>query len=132
MNYYEIPFAVLSEIPLQGIETLRSKILDLLEKHSGGVVKSEYWGVREFAYKIRKHSKGRFYLITIKAAGTLPVAIGKYFGINESILRYAVYKVDSIREKPSFILSKLLEAPEYASTEEEKAFSNLFNIKQPA
>ena len=48
MNYYEIPFAVLSEIPFQGIEVLKARILDTLEKHSGKIIKCEYCKYRSY------------------------------------------------------------------------------------
>lgn len=130
MNYYEIPFAVLSEIPLQGIETLKQRIADSLEKHSGKIMYSEYWGIRELAYKVRKQSKARFFVLIVQSGKDFPAEITKYFRLNESILRHAVYKLTeesfNTIKKPSYILSKLLETPEYSSTEEEKAYSNVF------
>ena len=126
MNYYEIPFAVSTEIPVQGIESLKSRFLDTLEKHEGTIVHCEYWGIKNLAYKINKQSKGRYFVLTVKAKNSFPIDITKYLRINEIVLRYAIYKEENFDEKPSPILANLLKTPEYCSTDEEKSYSNIF------
>lgn len=127
--YYEIPFAVLAEIPIQGIETLKTRFIDTLEKHGGKIITCEYWGVRDLAYKVNKQSKGRYFILTVEATSGFPIEITKYLRINESVLRYAVYKAEEIDQKPSTLLNNLLKTPEYCSTEEEKAYANIFAVK---
>lgn len=129
MNYYEIPFAVLTEIPIQGIESFKTRLSDTLEKFSGKIVSAEYWGTRDLAYKVKRQSKARFFILYVKADGGFPAEITKYLRINESVLRYAVYKIEELPSKPSAIMEDLLKTPEYTSTEEEKAYANVFNVK---
>jgi len=129
MKYYEIPFAAIAEIPVQGIEALKTRFVDILEKHSGKILHVEYLGVRDLAYKVKKQSKARFFLVSVEAGTGFPMEITKYFRINESILRYQVYNVESVNKKPSAILTDLLKTPEYLGTEEEKAYSNIFAVK---
>lgn len=129
MKYYEIPFAAVAEISVQGIETLKTKILDMLEKHSGKIVHTEYLGVRDLAYKVKKQSKARFFILTVECSTDFPLELTRYFRINESILRYQVYSVETVDKKPSGILENLLKTPEYLSTEEEKSYANIFTVK---
>jgi small subunit ribosomal protein S6 len=130
MNKYEIPFAVLTEIPTQGIESLKSRFLDTLEKHDGRIVSCEYWGVKNLAYKIKKQSKARYFVLKIEAKESFPANITKYLRINEIILRYAIYKEeDSFNENPSPILAKIMKSPEYLSTEDEKSYAAIFETK---
>jgi small subunit ribosomal protein S6 len=129
MNYYEIPFAVIAEIPVQGIESLKSRFFDTLEKHNGKVISCEYWGVRDLAYKVKKHSKARYFILKVQAEGGFPMELTKYLRINESVLRYAIYKEEDESVTPSPILNELLKTPEYLSTEEEKTYSNIFTQK---
>jgi small subunit ribosomal protein S6 len=126
MNYYEIPFAVIAEIPVQGIESLKTRFVDTLEKHGGNIVSCEYWGVREMAYKVNKQSKGRYFILKVQAKGNFPLEITKYLRINESVLRYAIYREEVLETTPSPILANLLSTPEYLSTEEEKTYANIF------
>jgi small subunit ribosomal protein S6 len=129
MNYYEIPFAVITEIPVQGIESLKSRLVDTLEKHGGRIISCEYWGVRDLAYKVKKYSKARYFILKVEAGAGFPIELTKYLRINESILRYAIYKEESAEVNPSPMLNDLLKTPEYLSTEEEKAYSNIFSPK---
>jgi small subunit ribosomal protein S6 len=128
MNYYEIPFAVLSEIPSQGIETLLSKLKDILGRHNGKIIKAEYWGNRDLAYSIRKHAKGRFYMIIVEAESAFPADMVKYFKLNESILRYAIYKIEKVWEGESYILrqSPALKQKDNYVSEDEKSYMNVF------
>ena len=126
MNYYEIPFAVLTEIPVQGIESLKTRFLDTLEKHEGKILGCEYWGIRNLAYKINKQSKARYFVLKIQANQSFPIEITKYLRINEIVLRYAIYKEAEFSEKPSQMLEYIMKAPEYLSTEEEKAYASIF------
>lgn len=129
MNYYEIPFAVLSEIPFQGIEVLKARILDTLEKHSGKIIKCEYWGVRSLAYKVKKQSKARYFVLSVAADSSFPENMIRYLKLAEIVLRYAIYKLDEVEEKPSEMLETLLTNPEYLKTEEEKHYANMFSSK---
>lgn len=129
MNKYEIPFAVLTEIPVQGIENLKSRILDTLDKHDGKIVSCEYWGVKNLAYKIKKQSKARYFILKIEAKESFPANIIKYFRINEIILRYAIYKEEAFDDQPSPILAKIMKSPEYLSTDEEKSYAAIFESK---
>lgn len=126
MNYYEIPFAVLPEIPLQGIEALRARIIDTLEKHSGKIIKCEYWGVKDLAYKIKKQSKARYFILTVESDPSFPINMTKYLKLTEIVLRYAIYKLDVISPNISETLAELQKTPEYLSTEEEKNYANIF------
>jgi small subunit ribosomal protein S6 len=129
MSNYEIPFAVSTEIPIQGIESLKTRLIDTLEKHGGKIISCEYWGIRSLAYKINKHSKGRFFILKVTSEPGFPIEITKYLRINETVLRYAIYKEEELDTKPSPILTSLLKTPEYLSTEEEKAFANIFTTQ---
>ena len=65
----------------------------------------------------------------MQANQSFPIEITKYLRINEIVLRYAIYREESLSEKPSQTLEIIMKSPEYLSTEEEKCYANIFQRK---
>lgn len=127
MRYYEIPFAVSTEIPIHGIEILRNKLLGILEAHSGKIISCEYWGMTDLAYKIKGHSRARYFILLVQAATTLPSEVKVYFNLNESIIRYEIFHEEKLNSEPSEHLKALRKNQEYLSTDEEKGYAAVFS-----
>jgi small subunit ribosomal protein S6 len=93
MRKYEVVMLIDHDVPHQGVAVIAKKIESLLGS-SGKVVHSEYWGLRELAYPIKKHKKARYFMLSISAGSDVIKSITDYIRINESIVRSGIYSVD--------------------------------------
>lgn len=54
MNIYEHTYIATPEVNKKDIENIEKKIVDILNKSSGKIHKTEDWGLRNLAYPIKK------------------------------------------------------------------------------
>jgi small subunit ribosomal protein S6 len=67
MALYEHVFLARQDVSNAQVEALTKEFTDLIEQGGGKVTKSEYWGVKGLAYKIKKSRKAHFSLLNIDA-----------------------------------------------------------------
>ena len=77
------------------VETVTSRIVQLIEDHGGAIKRNERWGKRRLAYPIRKRTSGYYVEIEFSAQSRLniPQIIEKEYRINDRVLRYLTYVV---------------------------------------
>ncbi len=57
MALYENVFVVRQDVSAQQVEELTARFTDMITEAGGRVAKTEYWGLRTLAYKIKKNRK---------------------------------------------------------------------------
>jgi small subunit ribosomal protein S6 len=72
-------------------------------QNGGEVVRSEYCGFRWLAYPIKKNRKGHYYIIQMKANGTLIAELNRIMRINEDIIRHLIVEVDKFSDHDNLI-----------------------------
>lgn len=77
------------------VETVNSRINQLIEDHGGVIKKHNPWGKRRLAYPINKKNSGFYVEIEFTAQSRLniPQIIEKEFGLNDRVLRHLTYVV---------------------------------------
>ncbi len=101
MPLYESVFIARQDISSQQVEGLTETLGKIIADNGGEIAKSEYWGLRNLAYRIKKNRKGHYVLFNIDAP---PAAIQEYernMRISEDVLRYLTIRVDELEEGPS-------------------------------
>src|SRR5689334_13698934 len=68
MAYYEHVLIARPEISPQQVDALVEDITKTIKELGGAVGKTEYWGLRNLTYRIRKNRKGHYALVSIDAA----------------------------------------------------------------
>lgn len=66
MALYEHVFMARQDVTAQQVETMTEGFKALLVQHGGSVAKTEYWGVKSLAYRIKKNRKAHFSLLNIE------------------------------------------------------------------
>ncbi|MEE2524763.1 30S ribosomal protein S6 [Hyphobacterium sp. HN65] len=106
MALYEHVFIARPDISPAQVESLTEEIKTLVESKGGKVGKTEYWGLRNLAYRVHKHRKGHYGLLDIDApAGTLE-ELDRRQRLSDDIIRYMTVRVEEHTENQSAILSK--------------------------
>lgn len=106
MNFYEMVYIARSDLTQAQINTLNSDLSAVVTDNGGKVSKTEYWGIKNLAYKIKKRNKGHFCLLNIEAIPTTIKLIHEKTKHNEAILRLLITKVDELENEPSIMMSK--------------------------
>jgi len=74
MPLYEHVFLARQDISAQQVDGLLQSFCSILEERGGSVGKTEYWGLKSLAYRIKKNRKAHYALMNIDA---LPDAVAE-------------------------------------------------------
>ena len=105
MAYYENVFIARQDISVTQVEELTDTFTKFISDNNGKIVKTENWGLRTLAYRIKKNRKGHYVMFYIDAPGAAIHEMERQMRINEDILRYLTIKIDAFEEGPSAMLN---------------------------
>src|SRR5215469_6560131 len=106
MPLYEHVFLTRQDASAQQVEDLTAQFKAVIEKMGGKIAKTEQWGVKSLAYRLRKNRKAHFTLFNIEAPPAALNEIERQERLNEDVLRYLTIRVDEHEEGPSAMLRK--------------------------
>ncbi len=105
MSLYEHVFIVRQDVSQQAAEGLAETFKNIIIENGGKVEKTENWGIRTLAYKIRKNRKGHYILMNIDAPHEAVAEMERQMKLNEDVLRLMTIRVDELEEGPSAVLA---------------------------
>ncbi|TVM04090.1 MAG: 30S ribosomal protein S6 [Candidatus Brocadia sp. WS118] len=79
-------------------DTVVKHIHDILQKNGAEILKTEKWGEKKLAYKIKGHKRGTYLLIHFNAKYSAIPAIKRDFQLSDYIVRSLIVKDDKIEE----------------------------------
>ncbi len=106
MPLYESTFVVRQDAPRSDVNKLIEDFSNIVKQQGGTVVKNEYWGLRNLAYKINKNRKGHYVMLALNASHEAVKELERNIGLHEDIIRHLTVRVDAIEEGPSVMLQK--------------------------
>ena len=106
MALYEHVFLARQDVSNTQVEALTKEFSDLIEQGGGKITKSEYWGVKGLAYKIKKSRKAHFSLLNIDAPPAAVAEMERRMGLSTEILRFLTVKVEAHETEPSVMMRK--------------------------
>jgi small subunit ribosomal protein S6 len=106
MALYEHVVVTRPDISPQQVDALVEDITKIVTEANGKVGRTEYWGLRNLAYPIRKSRKAHYSLINIDAPGAVIHEIERRHRINEDVLRFISVRVEAFTEEPSPVIAR--------------------------
>ena len=106
MPLYEHIFIARQDISPAQVEGLTETLAKIVTDNGGKIEKSEYWGLRNLQYKIKKNRKGHYSLFNISAPAAAVHELERQEKINDDVLRSLTVKVEELDEEPSPVLSR--------------------------
>lgn len=106
MALYEHVFIARPDISPAQAESLIEDLKTLIESKGGKAGKTEYWGLRNLAYRIAKNRKGHYGLIDIDAEPDVINELDRLQRLSEDVIRHMTVRVEEHTEEPSAVLSK--------------------------
>ena len=101
MPLYESTFIARPDISSQQVDGLAEQFREILKEAGGEVAKTEYWGLRSLAYRIKKNRKGHYYFMNIDAPPDAIDAMERTMRINEDVIRYLTVRVEEHDPNPA-------------------------------
>ena len=101
MPLYENVFIARQELSTAQVEAMTESLSNIIKDNGGTVAKTEYWGLKSLAYRIKKNRKGHYVLFNLDAPSEAVKEMERNMRINEDLLRYLTIRVDEFEEGPS-------------------------------
>ena len=93
MNCYEHTFIAKQDLSESQNKKLIDKYEDIINKNLGKVLKTEQWGLRNLAYKIKNNKKGFYFHIKFEGVGKTVEELEVAENIDEVLIRFLTVKV---------------------------------------
>lgn len=104
MPFYEHIFVARQDVSGQYVEELAAQLSEIIKQGGGEVTKTETWGLRNLAYRIKKNRKGHYVLMNIDAPHEAVAEMERNLRLNEDIIRQMTIRVEELEEEPSVML----------------------------
>ena len=106
MNCYEHTLIAKHDLSESQNQKLISKYENIIDKNFGKVLKTENWGLRTLAYKIKNNKKGFYFHIKFEGVGKTIEELEKAENIDEVLLRFLTVKVKKHDLKTNYFEKK--------------------------
>jgi len=95
MRQYELMIILDPELDERTVQPSLDKMLTVVTKDGGTLDNIDIWGRRRLAYDIKKKSEGIYAVVTMTAESATAKELDRQLGLNESILRTKLLRVDA-------------------------------------
>jgi len=106
MALYEHVFLARQDLAQAQVDALAETATKIIEEGQGKVVKTETWGLRSLAYRIKKNRKAHYVLIEIDGPAAVVAELERQTAINEDVIRYMTIRVDELEAGPSAMMRR--------------------------
>ena len=106
MALYEHIFLARQDVTAQQVEALTEQMKGVIQSNGGSVAKTEYWGIKSLAYRVKKNRRAHFTLMNIDAPAAAVTEMERQMRINEDVIRILTTRVEAHEEGPSAMLRK--------------------------
>ena len=104
MALYEHIFIARQDISSAQVTSMIEAFSGLIQEGGGTVEKTEYWGLRTMAYRIKKNRKGHYVLLNLSAPSGAVAEMERQERLHEDVLRTLTLRVDEFEEGPSVVM----------------------------
>lgn len=139
MPLYEHVFIARPDLSAQQAEGLTATYGEILRAEGGRVDGTEYWGLRNLAYRIKRYRKGHYSMMKIEAPHQAVAEMERRMRLSNEVVRFLTVGVEALDDQPSPILQALNErayrreeAKEGSEAKGEEAATDAADTAEPA
>ncbi|RME63092.1 MAG: 30S ribosomal protein S6 [Alphaproteobacteria bacterium] len=104
MPFYEHVFLARQDVPTAQVDAIIEEVGKIVQDQGGTVTKSEYWGLKPLAYRIKKNRKAHFVLMNLDTPPETVAELERRARIHDDIIRYLTVRVDKLEDGPSAMM----------------------------
>ena len=106
MALYEHVFLARQDLSQAQVDALAATATEIVEAGAGKVTKTETWGLKNLAYKIKRNRKAHFVMLNIEAPAGVVAELERQTAINEDVIRWMTVKVEEHEAGPTVMMRK--------------------------
>jgi small subunit ribosomal protein S6 len=106
MALYEHVFLARQDVSGQRVDELVEQYKGVIETGGGKVGKTEYWGLKSLAFRVKKNRKAHYTLMNLDAPHAAVAEMERQMSINEDVLRFLTVRVEALEDEPSVQMQK--------------------------
>lgn len=106
MPLYEHVFLARQDASIAQVEQLTKEFSDILEESGGKVARTEHWGLKSLAYKIKKSRKAHYTMLNIDGPPAAVNEMERRMRLSTDIIRFLTIRVDDHESEPSVMMRK--------------------------
>ena len=105
MPNYEITYIARQEVSENDVEKMTDSFSKILGDLGGKVIKTEYWGLRNFTFEIKKAKSGHYAFMGVDAPAPAVKELERNMKLHENVMRQLTVRVNKISRDPSPIIN---------------------------
>lgn len=94
MRTYEELFIVKPDASEEEIDALNGQLEAVIKQSGGKIEKTDKWGVRKLAYKVKKQAEGFYVLLFFHATATTVKEIERRLRVSDLVLKFLTVRMD--------------------------------------
>ena len=106
MPLYEHVFLARQDISQTQVEALTKEYGEVITEGGGRIAKTEYWGLKSLAFKIKKNRKAHYSLMNIDAPPAAIAEMERRMGLSPDVIRFLTVSVEQHETEPSVQMRK--------------------------
>ena len=106
MPFYEHTFLARQDLSTAQVDALSQQFTEIIESNDGKVAKTEYWGLKSLAYKIKKNRKAHFVMLNIDAPPPALHEMERQIALSDDVIRHMTIRVEELEDEPSVQMRK--------------------------
>ena len=128
MALYESVIIGRQDLTNSQFETLIDEFVTVIKTNEGEIKKTEYWGIRNLAYKINKNRKGHYYMLNIESPSATISEYERLLGLHEDIVRFLTVRIDKVDETPSPLMNNKVDRHRNETTDDSIKTASKANV----
>ena len=112
MAYYESVLVFRQDLTEPKVKEKAAKFSEIIKELGGDVKSTEFWGLKNLAYIIRKNRKAHYVMLNIELDGSQINELERRARIDEDVIRFLNVRVDELSSTPSIMMKKNTEEAE--------------------
>lgn len=106
MPIYEHVFLARQDISQTQVEALTKEYSEVITEGGGRIGKTEYWGLKSLAFKIKKNRKAHYSLLNIDAPPAAIAEMERRMSLSPDVIRFLTVRVEQHETEPSVQMRK--------------------------
>lgn len=106
MAYYESVLVFRQDLTEPQVKEKAAKYIEIVKELGGDVKSTEFWGLKNLAYVIRKNRKAHYVMLNIELPGAQVAELERRARIDEDVIRFLNVRVDELAKQPSIMMKK--------------------------
>ena len=104
MSLYEYTYIARQDIQPQQVDAITEEFTKIINDNGGKISKTESWGLRTLAYRIKKYKKGHYVHLHIDAPHSAVAELERNARLHEDVVRYMTIRVEEFEEGDSIVI----------------------------